>query len=213
MQSAAYYAGLLNLPQIRAALDVIAWSEGADYNTLYGGGTFSNYAAHPSGAITAGGYTSTAAGRYQFLSSTWNSLSALGLPDFSPQSQDIGAIALMDRRGVLGDVLNGDFQSAVTSGGLGKEWASFPYSPYGQSNHSLSQVLNYYNGALGVYNAGADFVPATTPTDNGSTDATDYISTDYGSGSVPFVDPNAGQNNYLWWIVGGLAFLIFTDSI
>lgn len=194
MQSAAYYAGLLSLPQIRAALDVIAWSEGADYNTLYGGGTFSSYAQHPDRSITAGNYTSTAAGRYQFLFNTWSGLrSSLGLPDFSPQSQDIGAVALMDRRGVLDDVLNGDFQSAVTSGGLGKEWASFPYSPYGQSNHSLSQVLNYYNGALGVYGGSADFVPD--------------------SGNNVSIDPNVNQANWLPWALAGVAFLILTDSI
>lgn len=166
MPTRAQYESYLDLPQIRAALDTIAWAEGADYNTLYGGGTFSGN-QHPNRSITAGGYTSTAAGRYQFLTSTWRSL---GLPDFSPRNQDIGALMLMERRGGLDEVLAGNFEAALRSGALGREWASLPFSPYGQTNRTVAQVMNYYNGALAVYGgtaapaANVNYSPGSSPT-------------------------------------------------
>jgi muramidase (phage lysozyme) len=146
MPTISEYRSWLGLPQVRAALDTIAWAEGANYNTLYGGGTFSDFSRHPNRRITAGGYTSTAAGRYQFLYSTWQ---GLGLPDFSPVNQDIGALMLIARRGALSQILQGDFHSALTSGALGKEWASLPYSPYGQTNRTVASVMNKFNSSLG----------------------------------------------------------------
>lgn len=146
MATISEYKGWVGLPQVRAALDTIAWAEGANYNTLYGGGTFSDFSRHPNRKITAGGYTSTAAGRYQFLYDTWR---GLGLPDFSPANQDIGALMLIARRGALSQILKGDFQSALTSGALGKEWASLPFSPYGQTNRTVAQVMSKFQSALG----------------------------------------------------------------
>jgi muramidase (phage lysozyme) len=69
-------------------------------------------------AITAGlgknQYTSTAAGAFQFLSRTWDECAkALGLTDFSPASQDLAAVFLIDRRKALDDVLAGRFDEAV----------------------------------------------------------------------------------------------------
>lgn len=85
-------------PAGRALLDTIAGSEAAQgYNTLYRGGQFDSFADHPRQAIPiiAGpnaGKTSSAAGRYQFLGSTWDQVkNDLQLPDFSPESQDQGA--------------------------------------------------------------------------------------------------------------------------
>lgn len=146
MASLSEYRSWVALPQVRAALDTIAWAEGANYNTLYGGGTFSDFSRHPNRRITAGGYTSTAAGRYQFLYSTWQ---GLGLPDMSPANQDIGALMLIARRGALSQILKGDFQGALTSGALGKEWASLPYSPYGQTNRTVAAVMSKFQASLG----------------------------------------------------------------
>lgn len=140
------YRSYLQRPQVRATLDTIAWAEGANYNTLFGGGTFNDYSRHPNRAITAGRYTSTAAGRYQILKGTWDEL---GLPDFSPANQDIAALMLINRRGVLDNVVSGDFEGALTSGGLGKEWASLPYSPYGQTLKTPAQVMSYYRSRSG----------------------------------------------------------------
>lgn len=146
MASLSEYKSWLSLPQVRAALDTIAWAEGANYNTLFGGGTFSDFSRHPNKCIPYKNTCSTAAGRYQFLFSTWQSL---GLPDFSPANQDIGALMLIARRGALSQIIKGDFQGALTSGALGKEWASLPYSPYGQTNRTVSQVMSKFQSALG----------------------------------------------------------------
>jgi muramidase (phage lysozyme) len=164
MPSFAEYQSYLSLPQVRAALDTVAWAEGANYTTLFGGGTFNNNGPHPNRVISSGGYRSTAAGRYQFLKGTWDSL---GLGNMSNTNQDIGALMLMQRRGVLDDVLRGDFQKALTSGGLGKEWASLPFSPYGQTNRTLSSVMSYYNAALNAL--GGTVSPNNLPAATSST--------------------------------------------
>ena len=85
-------------PEGRALLGTIGGPEaGGRYNVRYGGASFDGYGDHPriKELITSGpnaGKTSDAAGRYQFLSSTWDTEKAkLGLKDFSPASQDKAA--------------------------------------------------------------------------------------------------------------------------
>lgn len=132
------YESLLNNPNVRTMLNLIAKAEGVKwgYNTLFGNQKIDNLTAHPNlkkafkqtdGKIN---YT-TAAGRYQFLKPTWDDLvKKVGLSDFSPRSQDIGAIALLAQNGALPYVLKGDFHNAVKrSGGT---WASLPSSNYAQ---------------------------------------------------------------------------------
>ncbi|MDV7375795.1 glycoside hydrolase family 24 protein [Acinetobacter baumannii] len=142
MASAQKYMQLLNNPNARRMLDLIASAEGVKYgyNTLFGNQRFDDLSGHPNirKAFTQTdgkkNYT-TAAGRYQFLNDTWNGLSRqFGLRDFSPQSQDIGAIALLDQIGALPYVLKGDFGTAIKkSGGT---WASLPSSNYAQNKRS-----------------------------------------------------------------------------
>lgn len=134
---------VLNDANVRAFLMVIRTGEGtADaggYSRLYGGGTFAGFADHPRKRITAGGWTSTAAGAYQFLSTTWDETRrAMGLPDFSPASQDLGAVGRIAYRGALQDVLAGNFAAAVAK--CGREWASLPGSPYGQPTISMARA-------------------------------------------------------------------------
>lgn len=133
-------------PNMRKMLNLIASSEGVKhgYNTLFGNQQFNNLGAHPNVRKAfrqtdgATNYT-TAAGRYQFLNSTWNNLAKqYGFRDFSPQSQDLGAVALIAQRGALDDVLNGRWESAI--GKLGKEWASLPSSTYKQGKRSWDFV-------------------------------------------------------------------------
>ena len=142
--------GYSQLPQVKAALDTIAWAEGGkSYQTLFGGGTFTGN-QHPNRAITAGGYTSTAAGRYQFLYKTWNAIrNALGLADFGPHNQDIAAIRLIEERGQLSKLVAGDFEGVMK--GLGCAWAALPYATCGQTRRDLSTTMNYYRSALAVY--------------------------------------------------------------
>jgi muramidase (phage lysozyme) len=150
MPTREQYQGYLQLPQVRAALDTIAWAEGGrSYQTLYGGGTFSGN-QHPNMAITAGPYTSTAAGRYQFLYRTWIEIkNRLGLADFSGPNQDIAALDLISQRGQLGELLNGDFEGMMRR--LGCAWAALPYATCGQTRRGLSETMNYYNSALSIY--------------------------------------------------------------
>lgn len=136
---------------VRAFLDTIAYSEGADYNTLVGGGTFDDFSDHPRRYITVRpGLVSSAAGRYQFLARTWDGLRArLGLPDFSPASQDAGAIELIRQRGALRDVQAGRFASAIDK--VRPIWASLPGAGYGQPERSFQQLQAVYAQAGGSF--------------------------------------------------------------
>lgn len=144
---------LLNNRNVQAILRVIRAGEGtADdggYSRLYGGAQFSGYADHPRQSIRKWGITSTAAGAYQFLSRTWDETRRImNLPDFSPRSQDLGALGRIAARGALEDVLAGRFTTAMRK--LNKEWASLPGSPYGQKTMRFDAALAVYQGNGGM---------------------------------------------------------------
>src|SRR3990167_9402573 len=122
---------------MRAFLMMIRHAEGTagpdGYRTLFGGGLFEGFEDHPRQRITRklGGkpITSSAAGAYQFLERTWDEVQTkLDLPDFSPNSQDRGAVELIRRRGALKLVVGGRFEQAVEK--VRKEWASMPGAGY-----------------------------------------------------------------------------------
>ncbi|HCQ9935466.1 glycoside hydrolase family 104 protein [Acinetobacter nosocomialis] len=133
---------LMNNPNARKMLDLIAATEGVKYgyNTLFGNQRIDDLSWHPNvkkpftqtdGQVK---YT-TAAGRYQFLKDTWDGVAKqYGLKDFSPQSQDLGALALLAQNGALPYVLKGDFNTAIRKSG--STWASLPTSPYAQNKRS-----------------------------------------------------------------------------
>lgn len=145
----------------RALLDTIAGSESPGYNTLYGGGTFEGTADHPRQAIpiTSGpnaGRTSSAAGRYQFLGSTWDEVKKeAGLPDFSPDSQDQGAWYLAQKtyKAKTGRELASDLESAQGNPNavqaIGKQlsgvWTSLPGGI--EPNKATGSFAQRYDGA------------------------------------------------------------------
>jgi muramidase (phage lysozyme) len=132
---------------ITAFLAMIGKSEGANYNTLFGGTIFTDYSKHPNKCVNYKNTCSTAAGRYQILKGTYDSIKAkAGVTDFTPQSQDLCAIELIKRRGAYIDVLNGDIQNAILK--CGNEWASLGYNNYSQPTHKVAQLLKWYNEAL-----------------------------------------------------------------
>lgn len=169
MASVNKYEQLLNNPMARRALDIIAESENADYNTTFGGGTFDDFSKHPNiqrkfkqkdGKTNSSG----AAGRYQFLKGTWNDLQEkLGLKDFSPRNQDIGALALLDQargsggKSALELALEGNYQGMVEK--AGNIWASFPSAPakYSQPKHGwnkMNKIIASATGKPAVYEDG-----------------------------------------------------------
>jgi muramidase (phage lysozyme) len=138
---------------LRAFLIMIQYSEGTlgkdAYRKLFGGSVFSDYSDHPNTAITKGSITSTAAGAYQILYRTWIEVKQkLGLPDFSPQSQDRAAIELIKRRKAMDDVLAGRFAQAIIK--CRKEWASLPGAGYNQRELSITSLLSVYKTAGGT---------------------------------------------------------------
>lgn len=139
---------------VKAMLAVIRKGEGtADangYRRIFGGQLFTSYADHPRILVKKGGYNSTAAGAYQFLASTWDETAKIqGLKDFSPANQDLGALGRIAARGALDDVIAGRFEAALKK--IAKEWASLPFSPYGQPVQTLDGAKLVYlqnNGAI-----------------------------------------------------------------
>lgn len=123
-----------------AFLSTLAGTEATDYNTLYGGGTFSDYSAHPHRMIpiTSGpnrGDYSSAAGKYQMLFDTWTGeQKKLGLKDFSPASQDAAAWDLAETAykqatgGSLMDALQSGDPARINAAAtiLNKTWTSLP---------------------------------------------------------------------------------------
>jgi muramidase (phage lysozyme) len=149
-------AAALESPRMLAFLAMIRAGEGTSdadgYRRHFGGELFDSFADHPRRKITKalGGrpITSSAAGAYQFLAATWDECrAALGLPDFTPRSQDLAAVFLLRRRKALDAVLAGDVRRAIAL--CAREWASLPGSPYGQPVKTMAQALAVYEAALG----------------------------------------------------------------
>lgn len=161
----------LNNPYVRAVLDMLAEAEvgtstaqsaTGGYNTLFSGRTFGSWNTHPNvlGAFTGRDgrrYQSSAAGRYQILYSTYNDLrKRYGFNDFTPQTQDEMAIALMLDTGALDDIEKGNIEAALPK--LGKRWAAVTGSTLGRNMHSPRPrdfILNAYSRALRKHANGA----------------------------------------------------------
>jgi muramidase (phage lysozyme) len=144
---AAVTSADLQNANVQALLKVIRKGEGTSdaggYSRLFGGGSFASFADHPRTKVTRtmGGkpITSSAAGAYQFLTSTWDETARLmGLTDFSPAAQDLGAVGRIAARGALDDAKAGRFDLAIQK--IASEWASMPGSPYGQPVISLASA-------------------------------------------------------------------------
>lgn len=146
-------------PKVQALLTAIAYSEGAgdNYNMHFGGRTFSDMSKHPGASdasiILKNGARlyPTAAGRYQFLKSTWDKdADTLGLKDFSKESQDKAAIYELIKSGAIDKLDKNDLQGAFTSANT--VWASLPGSNLGKEyngkTRDMQWVTDVYNRAL-----------------------------------------------------------------
>jgi lysozyme len=139
-----------NLAAFLWMIRVCEGTSGPDgYKTMFTGKLFTSFADHPRIANKGGGITSTAAGAYQFLSSTWDMCKkALSLPDFSPHNQDLGAIYLLQMQNAVSDIKAGNFTKAISK--TNRIWASLPGSPYNQHPKTLPVALALYKQAGGT---------------------------------------------------------------
>lgn len=140
-------------PQYKVMLDTISKAEGTwgknAYSTKYGGGT----SDWKNGKFRGKTTTDNAHGKYQMVNSTYDRLKdSLKLSGFSPEEQDIAAMKLMEERGVLKELDNGNVEGAIFK--ASEEWAGLPKNQAGESfysgakwNHQkakpLSTVLGY----------------------------------------------------------------------
>lgn len=136
---------------VQAFLKMIRYAEGTaganGYKTMFTGALFTSYASHPNvmNCATVRGVQvcSTAAGAYQFLFKTWESLrKKLNLKDFSPESQDLAAVQLIYEKNALADVEKGNFEAAIKK--VSKIWASLPGAGYNQPEKQLAELKNIY---------------------------------------------------------------------
>ena len=133
---------------VRAFLEVIREGEsGHDESayTIINGGAYFDAPPwrHPTHGIptTQGG---RASGAYQFLGTTWaRCATALGLgEDFSPASQDVAAVYLIEGRHALPAVMAGDLVLACSK--LAQEWVSLPDLGLAR----VQRVFLQYGGSL-----------------------------------------------------------------
>lgn len=150
-------------------LGVIAGTESPGYDVLNGGERFADFSNHP-GRKGRGG-ESTAAGRYQFIAATWRRMAAsLGLPDFSPASQDKAAWALaqQDYRSRTGRDLGADLKAGEygkVRAGLSATWEGIHKisdEEFGKRMASASGVKPVIGG---VSSAGGVGAPAGSDAD------------------------------------------------
>jgi muramidase (phage lysozyme) len=149
-------------PNLKAFLDMIAWSEigpallamsDNGYNVLVGSTPakpllFDSYATHPQ--IHNDAMNSDAAGRYQFMGRYWPHYKLqLSLPDFGPQSQDKWAVQLIKECRALDDIETGHL--AVAIGKCASRWASLPGAGYGQRENDLASLEDAYERAGGTF--------------------------------------------------------------
>jgi len=139
-------------PAERQWLNLISFAEGTwnpksgpQYNMMFTGKRFNNLSRHPDVVNRGGGYASSAAGAYQFITPTWGGVSKkLGLRDFGPQAQDLGALQLIRQRGV--DPAR-DPITPQTVAKLAPEWASLPTmqgrSYWGQPVKKFETLVNF----------------------------------------------------------------------
>ena len=151
-------------PQIKAFLDMIAWSELGEelldlsddgYNVIVGSTPtrpilFHDYSDHPRRLITIRhGLKSSAAGRYQILTRYFDAYKQmLRLRDFGPDAQDRIAIKLITECDATDDIIHGDIKAAIAK--CASRWASFPGAGYNQHEHKLSPLIAAFKAAGGT---------------------------------------------------------------
>ena len=143
-------------PEGKALLDAIAGSESGGYNRRYPSKTFSGYDDHPRKRelILSGpnkGLRSDAAGRYQFISTTWDQYKRPGAK-FTPEEQDLAAYRLAiaaygyGEQGLLKALREDPLKVANKLSGT---WTSLPGGI--EPNNATNGFVNRYNASVKRY--------------------------------------------------------------
>lgn len=141
---------------LNAFLMLLTKTEGTDkygkpYNTIYSYKEFTDFSKHPNIRIpfvnpkTNKNDFSTAAGRYQINYPTYK---MLGMTSFTPEAQDAGAIELIKRSGAYGDVIKGNFETAINK--TNRVWASLPGSDSKQRQFTMLAAMNFIKQYAGA---------------------------------------------------------------
>jgi len=136
----------LENPNVRAFLHAIRLGEGTSdeqgYMRIVGGDLMRHYIDHPRSPRTA-------AGAYQIISPTWDGLvRQYGFTDFTPETQDEAAVALIAEKRALRHVKNGAIEKAIPL--LRGVWASLPGADGEQRQETMQNVLAVYQAHGGV---------------------------------------------------------------
>jgi len=143
----------------KALHDSIAYAEGTrnhskdGYDVMFSFRLAGSCQSHPNTCISFGSTCSTAAGRYQFLTSTWRSVArARNLGTFEPENQERGAAYLISTTRRVAVPQNRAMTASEFSNAMSKlsyEWASLPPGRYGQPNKTAAQMRSTYCGIAG----------------------------------------------------------------
>ncbi|MET3536009.1 peptidoglycan DD-metalloendopeptidase family protein [Chryseobacterium limigenitum] len=161
--------------RIRAFMRMLRVGEGTEgekgYTTQYSGTQFSDMTKHPENVITAGDYSSSAAGAYQIMRYTWwwlkgeqltkdnkkagvyeeahDYIKKYSVPDFTAESQDKLCILILKhkRAGSLPLITKNQVKEALEQYGS-YEWASLPPGRYGQPAQTMTAALEKYDKFL-----------------------------------------------------------------
>lgn len=172
------YQTLLSDSNVKAFLELIRYGEGTDgsdgYYILVRGTErngqkaplyFTDISDHPQyssehfpGVIVDSERVSTAAGAYQFIGSTWkDKQNKLGLPDFSPNSQDLAALLNIGTSN-LKLIQEGNVSLAIDN--LNGQWTSLPGGS--QQRMTLARALAVYKSKGGVLNPNDSLIASTS---------------------------------------------------
>ncbi len=164
-------------PEGAALLNTIAGTESAgNYNIINGGATFSDFSHHPKQGQH--GSAGIAAGKYQFLPSTWDRVLKANpdIKDFSPASQDKGAwwLAQDDYRRNTGRDLATDLKSKdanVLAGvrrGLASTWEGLRSKGDGAFASDVSNGKTTFDRTKVDLSNAPDYVKRLSPEDQQS---------------------------------------------
>lgn len=147
----------VNVPRIRAFLDTIAVTEGTTgpkgYYRQYTGSHFSSFEDHPRELKCANSNVkelcSDAAGRYQFLSTSWDRFApVVKAKNFGPTYQDRVAIELIRDKNALKDIEEGRVEEAFKK--LHLVWPSFGETET-DVEQLMSKLVGTYQQKLALY--------------------------------------------------------------